>query len=361
MAKARVEDKAIEVDNSSIIGRVNARERKSKLKRCFIILLIVQVVLLTVVLGIGLGLTQGFKSSNKILTGSALSVSSNSSSFIFFLYTLGATDSKSLANTTSAHYAALDWLNNSKANSQFKFENSSFANDTALQLIAKQRFAAATLHYSLQGSSWTNSSGWMSSSDVCAWNGVYCGTGALNATIQAFILDEQKLIGTLPPEIQLFDSLNYLSLVNNVLMGSLPSGLFKLTKLQYLDLASNFLSGQISTTIGQLSNLVYLNLGSNRFNGVIPTSLGLLTNLTQLGMDSNNFNSSISTIPSQIGQLTKLTSLRMQNMGGLSGGLGGKIPTQLGNCQKLGTAHRLISIQNDGYFLFHVMLTNNIS
>ena len=88
--------------------------------------------------------------------------------------------------------------------------------------------------------------------------------------------------------------------------------------------------------IGQLSNLVYLNLGNNRFNGVIPTSIGLTTGLQYLVLDNNTFYSNVTTIPSELGQLTDLKTLSMRNLGGFNGGIGGKIPTELGNCQKLG-------------------------
>jgi Leucine-rich repeat (LRR) protein len=323
----------IEVHNSPVVQRLNAQERKRRLQKCCIFLVVIVVIVLVIGLGVGLGINSGNSNSG----GESNTSGNNSpSSLSFFISSLGVSDNKTLANSSSPQHAALNWLMNDTANSQYKFDSDSITSNSTLQLIAKQRYAAATIYYSLQGKSWTNSSGWMSSSDVCTWNGVFCGTNSSNATVQALILDQQKLSGTLPPEIQLFDLLEQISCYNNAIAGSLPLGFFNLSKLQSVELTSNRLSGQISSMIGQLSNLVYLNLGNNRFNGVIPTSIGLTTGLQYLVLDNNTFSSNVTTIPSELGQLTNLKTLSMRNLGGFNGGIGGKIPTELGNCQKLG-------------------------
>lgn len=364
----------IEVHNSPVVKRLNAHERKRRLQKCCIILVVLVVIILIIALGAGLG--SGSSNSgnanasnggtnNNNNGGGTTNNTNTPSSLNFFISSLGISDSKALTNTSSPQYAALSWLKNDTANSQYKFDSDAIASNVTLQLLAKQRYAAATMYYSLQGKSWTDSSGWMTSSDLCTWTGVFCGTNSRflqgnvsvrAQTVEAFILDDQKLNGTLPQEIQVFDSLNYLSLYYNDLRGGIPSTLFSMTRLQYLDLTSNVLSGQISSKIGQLTNMVYLYLGSNRFDGVIPTSLGLLTGLVQLWMDTNNFSSSSATIPSQLGQLTNLTSLRMQNMGGTSGGLGGKIPSELGNLQRLSTLLICILMLSSPYIFLHLYL-----
>lgn len=348
----------IEVHNSPVVKRLNAHERKRRLQKFCIILVVIVVIILVVALGAGIGTgnssgtgTPSGANSGGTNTGggggggNGTNPGGNSTpnSLSFFISSLGVSDTKALADTSSPQYAALSWLKNNIANSQYKFDTDAITSNSTLQLIAKQRYAIATMYYSLQGKSWTNTSGWMSSSDVCSWIGVYCGANSSSTTVQGFILDGQNLNGTLPQEIQIFDALTYISLYYNNLAGSIPSGLFSLKNLRYLDLTSNNLAGQISSKIGQLSNMQYLYLGSNRFTGVIPTSLGLLTGLVQLWLDSNNFNSSVATIPTQLGQLTNLASLRMQNMGGFSGGgVGGKIPSEFGNLQLLGAYPRWI-------------------
>jgi len=332
----------IEIASSPVVQRINARERNRRLLKFYIFLFTTVVIALVIGLAVGLGTTRDSGKSNSsnggINTGGgSISGGNSSNSLSFFIISLGVTDNKTLSNTSSPQYAALTWLKNDSANNQYTFDSDNFAIDTVSRLTAKQRYAAATMYYSLHGNSWTNKSGWMTSSDVCTWNGVYCGTNASSSTVQALLLDQQRVTGRLPPEIQLFDSLQQISFFNNTIAGSLPSGLYKLTKLQSIEFTSNLLSGKISSMIGQLSNLVYLNLAANRFTGVIPTTLGLLTQLQYLVLANNTYSSSIATIPTELGQLTNLKTLSLSNMGGATnGGIGGKIPSELGNCQKLG-------------------------
>jgi Leucine-rich repeat (LRR) protein len=323
----------VEVHNSPVVKRINAEERKRRCRKLLIILVVLAVIILVAALGGGLGSKNGSSSSQNESGDNNGPTSNDVSSFIT---SLAVSDISALADPSSPQYAALNWLKSNSANAQYQFETS-LANNTELQLIAKERYAAATLYYSLGGSAWINNSGWLSSASVCEWYGILC---LLNTTnVQGLSLDEKSLTGTIPKEIQIFSDLVKLDLWGNDIVGSIPTSLFSLTKLQYLDLTSNSLTGQIPSQIGQLSGLAYLYLGGNRFSGTIPTELGRLTLLEDLWMDNNSYNSDVARIPSEIGNLSMLTRLRMINMGGYGnyGGIGGTIPSEIGRCKQLGT------------------------
>ena len=70
-------------------------------------------------------------------------------------------------------------------------------------------------------------------------------------------------------------------------------------------------------------NALYLLLQNNSLSGSIPSELGNLTELTTLRLYNNSLTGSI---PSELGNLTELTTLYLDN-----NTLSGSIPTQLGN------------------------------
>lgn len=94
-----------------------------------------------------------------------------------------------------------------------------------------------------------------------------------------------------------------------------------------LNLFFNQLSGSIPSQIGNLSKLKVLKLWANDLSGQIPSSIGNLTNLEELVLSSNDLTG---TIPNTIGDLTNLRELRLN-----SNNLSGSIPSQINSLYNL--------------------------
>ena len=94
-----------------------------------------------------------------------------------------------------------------------------------------------------------------------------------------------------------------------------------------LNLAYNRLSGTIPSELGQLSKLVNLYLYNNRLTGTIPKELGNLTNLMTLYISNNQLTGAI---PKELGNLTEVRTLIFHN-----NQLWGSMPSELGNLTKL--------------------------
>ncbi|WZZ13364.1 hypothetical protein YC2023_106453 [Brassica napus] len=95
-----------------------------------------------------------------------------------------------------------------------------------------------------------------------------------------------------------------ISLGNLNLEGKLSADISSLAELQILDLTSNSkLSGSLPSNIGNLRKLTTLNLMECGFSGEIPESIGSLDQLITLSLNSNKFSG---TIPASIGRLSKL-------------------------------------------------------
>lgn len=92
-------------------------------------------------------------------------------------------------------------------------------------------------------------------------------------------LGNNRLKGTLPPEIGDFTELKYLDLDNNTLTGPLPGQLGNLSKLDYLDLDNNELTGEIPEDLCKATELTYLHLDDNNLVGKIPAGFSNLTKL----------------------------------------------------------------------------------
>ncbi len=147
-------------------------------------------------------------------------------------------------------------------------------------------------------------------------------------------LDENKLTGSIPPELGSLTHLRLLNVNGNALTGSVPPELGGLTHLERLWLNDNDLTGPIPPELGKLINLRYLWLARNNLSGPIPPDLGKLTRLVSLELD-RNARASVGTglsgpIPAELGKLTRLQTLYLDR-----NKLSGPIPPELGNLTAL--------------------------
>ena len=136
--------------------------------------------------------------------------------------------------------------------------------------ILLRRFALATFYFATGGPNWKNHSGWLTDSDDCSWfdlssrvGGERCKSGVRTG----LVLEDNGLVGTLPPEIGLLSDLEVLSL----------------SKCQTV--------GQIPSEVGLLTNLVTFIGYDNAWTGAIPTTIGLMTELQVFDLDNNPLNS----------------------------------------------------------------------
>ena len=214
--------------------------------------------------------------------------------------------------------------------------------------IAADRKALEALFEATNGDNWIDSSNWMSGSSLGNWFGVSTNSDGRVAAIR---LPDNRLVGTLPPEIGSISTLEVLDLQGNHLEGPLPVEIGDLARLNYLNLARNLMegpipwdslagtqlrhltlsanrfSGPIPAQSGRLQGLRYLSLSKNELSGPIPAQLGNLLELKNLYLGSNRLDGAI---PAGIGKLVKLTDFRAQQ-----NRLSGAIPAQLGNLRLL--------------------------
>lgn len=136
--------------------------------------------------------------------------------------------------------------------------------------------ALISLYNGTTGASWTDSTNWLFSDDVCSWYGVTCKTG----TVSELILNNNNLNGSIPVEIGDLINLEFLGMYGNQLSGGIPLEIGSLANLIILDLYDNQLSGVLPDEIGNLTNLDILDIGNN--SGVTGSLPGTMTNLTKL-------------------------------------------------------------------------------
>ena len=186
------------------------------------------------------------------------------------------------------------------------------------------RDVLVTFYHATGGDNWTYNDNWLSDAPINTWLGVITDE---NGRVFMLALSENRLRGTLPPELGTLTSLRGLYLWGNELSGTIPAELGNLANLVELSLSSNLLNGRIPPELGNLPNLAGLHLWGNQLSGPIPSELGNLSSLTELDLSSNQL---IGPIPPELGNLS---SLKLLHLGGNK--LIGTIPPALGNLANL--------------------------
>ena len=150
---------------------------------------------------------------------------------------------------------------------------------------AEDRAVLVALYHGTDGANWTRNHNWLSEAPLDAWYGVVT---ARTGQVTALLLHQNRLAGTIPPELGRLASLQTLSLGGNQLHGAIPPELGRLSSLLGLYAWQNRLSGEIPSTLGSLVNLRRLQLQDNHLHGEIPSELGRLANLEDLRLGGSN-------------------------------------------------------------------------
>lgn len=150
------------------------------------------------------------------------------------------------------------------------------------------------------GDNWTTNTNWNSPTvPVCDWYGVT----VENGHVTKLELDSNKLINSIPSDLQFLTNLEVLSLFKNKLAGNIPLELGQLTSLKHLNLDNvvsigvesgtrtieGLLTGSIPTQFANLTNLEFLGLSANQLSGGIPPGIAAIATLDTLRFGDNKF------------------------------------------------------------------------
>ena len=169
------------------------------------------------------------------------------------------------------------------------------------------RAALVALYNATDGANWQDNDNWLSDAPIGEWDGVITDD---NGRVIALLLHNNRLTGTLPPDLGRLSNLRWLRLGGNRLTREIPDELGNLANLQWLSLEGNRLSGMIPDALGNLSRLEALHLRNNRLDGEIPPGLGRLSNLIVLDLGRNRLTGEI---PADLGHLSNLRFLYLDD------------------------------------------------
>ncbi|CAN1295322.1 Probable LRR receptor-like serine/threonine-protein kinase At3g47570 [Linum perenne] len=163
--------------------------------------------------------------------------------------------------------------------------------------------------------------------------------GNLSISLKSLVINDNKISGNIPSDIQYLVNLAEFWAYNNYLSGTIPSNIGKLKSLERLHLYNNKLSGHIPSSMGNLTKLIELDISDNYFSGKIPVSIQKCQKITLLRLSHNNLSG---VIPQQLWSLTSL-SISLD----LSGNrFTGALPVEVGNLKNLESldiSHNMLS------------------
>jgi hypothetical protein len=179
---------------------------------------------------------------------------------------LGANQPTFTEQVAARRNAILDKLNSISGEAQVKNKTTPqnaaakwIVDVDAMQLDAtsphlEQRYVIALLYYALGGEYWDNSTGYLTPANECLWYGIRCTYGS-SGNVTYIQLGNNSLVGSIPNETGVLQSLQVLNISANIINGTIPETLYDIKSLIHLDLSSNALQGFITTTIGKLASL----------------------------------------------------------------------------------------------------------
>ncbi|CAH2061289.1 unnamed protein product [Thlaspi arvense] len=143
----------------------------------------------------------------------------------------------------------------------------------------------------------------------------------LSVNLVQIHLDQNRIHGSIPPEISNLLNLTLLNLSSNLLTGPIPRELCKLSKLERVYLSNNLLTGEIPLELGDIPRLGLLDLSRNKLAGSIPDSFANLYQLRRLLLYGNHLSGMV---PQSLGKCINLEILDLSH-----NNLSGKIPVEV--------------------------------
>ncbi len=192
--------------------------------------------------------------------------------------------------------------------------------------VESDRAALEAFYDATGGAGWTDSTNWKTSAPLGEWHGVTTDTAGRVTRLE---LQDNGLVGSIPPALGSLTNLLWLQLGSNALTGPIPDALGSLASLQLLFLYRNDLTGPLPAWLGNLTELRWLHVSDNALTGPIPGALANLGHLQWLYVDENALTGPV---PAWLGNLAHLRRLGLSHTG-----LTGPLPEALGRLQDLET------------------------
>ncbi|MEO1623929.1 MAG: gliding motility-associated C-terminal domain-containing protein [Bacteroidota bacterium] len=146
--------------------------------------------------------------------------------------------------------------------------------------------ALIAIYNNTNGPSWTTQ--WDLNQAVCTWYGINMDDDGYVTELE---LNNNNLVGSLPPQIGDLSRMEILQLDNNRLSGNMPADISRLSELKILFLDDNEFVGTIPDGYANLRNLQTFYLDNNQITGGIPFGFTNLPNLTALDFFRNQIDS----------------------------------------------------------------------
>ena len=306
-------------DNSWNIETVTAV--KDRVGRRRVIYGCAVVVVIALVIGIVVSVILGRRNDGTLPPSSVPSTAPSMSptftldGLVILLSAISTDNGAALETPGTAQNRALMWLTNQP-----------FAGEYSDSRLV-QRYAIATLYFSMGGDRWIKSDNWLTGENECDWflsDGPACDE---DGRIVQIDLSLNSLSRAFPPEIGLLTKVTSLDLSSNSVFGTIPSEIGLLTGLDTLVISANRFTGTIPTQLWNLSNLTALALDNNNLSGEFPTEIGLLTDLVVLRLQGNVI---VGSLPASIGNCASLQRVDLS-----SNRLYGNLPTEVGDLSML--------------------------
>lgn len=151
--------------------------------------------------------------------------------------------------------------------------------------------------------------------------------GNLSRKLVQIHLDQNRIHGSIPPQISSLVNLTLLNLSNNFLNGTIPPEFCQMRRLERVFLSNNSLSGSIPAAFGDIPHLGLLDLSINNLSGSIPDSFSNLSQLRRLLLHTNHLSG---TIPPSLGKCVNLEILDLSH-----NRISGRIPPEVAGLNSL--------------------------